>query len=355
MTICLNMIVRDEEALIAQTLRNVCERMPIAYWVICDTGSKDGTREIVRQTMAELGIPGELHEHPWVDFAANRNRALALCAGKGDYVFFFDADDRLEGRMEARELTAGAYSFRMLSENRPVHFTRKLLVRNDGTARWRGVLHEFLDVTGLSVAEIGGDLAVVARSKGVRSRDPEKYRNDALALERAFAAPGDENLKPRYAFYCANSWRNCGEDDRALEWYRRRTGLGGWSDERYLAHLEAGLILERGGDRAGALDHMLAGHDVAPDRAECLYHASRILRHQARFRSALIFAREGIAIPKPVGNRLFVNNAIYDHWLAYELVFLTARTGGNPRALPHYARFLASDAPERDKRTIAAL
>lgn len=355
MSVCLNMIVRDEAAIIADTLRNVCARMPISRWVICDTGSTDGTQAVVTRTMAELGVPGELHQTPWVDFATNRNRALELCAGKGDYVFFFDADDMLLGRVEAADLGAGAYNFRMESENRRIRYFRKLLVRNDGRARWRGVVHEFLDTADLTIADIGGDHAVVSRRKGARSRDPEKYRNDALVLERAFAAPGDEDLKPRYAYYCANSWRDHGDGAKALEWYRRRTGLAGWSEERYLAHMEAGLSLERAGDKAAALDYMLAGHDGTPDRAECLYHAARILRHQGRFCSALIFAKEGVAIPKPAGNRLFVNNAIYDHWLAYELVFLTARTGGDPRRLPHYARFLASDAPEKDKRTIAAL
>lgn len=349
------MIVRDEAAIIAGTLRNVCAHMPISRWVICDTGSTDDTRGIVTRTMAELGVPGELHETPWVDFATNRNRALALCAGKGDYVFFFDADDLLLGHVEAADLGAGAYNFRMESENRRVRYARKLLVCNDGRAHWRGVVHEFLDTAGLTVADIGGDHTVVSRRKGARSRDPEKYRNDALALERAFAAPGDEDLKPRYAYYCANSWRDHGDSEKALEWYHTRTGLTGWSEERYLAHMEAGLACERAGDKAAALDHMLAGHEIAPDRAECLYHASRILRRQARFHSALIFAKEGVAIPKPAGNRLFVNNAIYDYRLAYELIFLTARTGGKPRSLPHYAQFLASNAPEKEKQTIAAL
>ena len=40
-------------------------------------------------------IPGELHEHPWVDFAHNRNKALELAKGKGDYILFIDADEVL--------------------------------------------------------------------------------------------------------------------------------------------------------------------------------------------------------------------------------------------------------------------
>ena len=41
------------------------------------------------------GIPGELHERPWVDFGHNRQEALLLAKGKGDYLLFLDRDERL--------------------------------------------------------------------------------------------------------------------------------------------------------------------------------------------------------------------------------------------------------------------
>lgn len=355
MSICLNMIVRDEAGIIAETLRTLCAGISIDYWVICDTGSTDGTQDIVRATFADLGIPGELHEAPWVNFAHNRNIALDLCRGKAEFVLFFDADDLLLGAPDISRLEADAWNMRMESENRRLRYSRKLLVRNDGRARWRGVVHEFLDTGDMRIADLGGEHAVISRRKGARSQDPGKYRKDALLLEKGFSDPGDEDLKPRYAYYCANSWRDFGDRDKALEWYERRMTLGGWSEERFLAHMEAALICERHGDTALALQRLLEGHDLVPDRAECLYHASRILRYQAKFHSALIFAKEGVSLAKPTGNRLFLNNAIYDYWLDYELLFLTARTGGAPKLSPHYARFLASNAPEKEKRAIAAL
>ena len=36
-TICLNMIVKNEAAIIAQTLDNILEHIPIDYWVIAIT------------------------------------------------------------------------------------------------------------------------------------------------------------------------------------------------------------------------------------------------------------------------------------------------------------------------------
>src|SRR5476651_1672927 len=80
-TICLNMIVKNESQVIEKCLASV--KPLIDYWVIVDTGSDDDTKEKIKAFMQ--GIPGELHEKPWVNFAHNRNEALTLVKNKGDY------------------------------------------------------------------------------------------------------------------------------------------------------------------------------------------------------------------------------------------------------------------------------
>ena len=47
MTLCLNMIVKDESHIIEQTLENICQHFKLDYWVISDTGSSDRTPEII--------------------------------------------------------------------------------------------------------------------------------------------------------------------------------------------------------------------------------------------------------------------------------------------------------------------
>ncbi|MFZ0042772.1 MAG: hypothetical protein WAK93_15790, partial [Solirubrobacteraceae bacterium] len=67
--ICLCMIVKDEAQVIERCLASVKEHL--AYWVICDTGSSDATPELIRRALD--GVPGEVHERPWVDFGHNRS------------------------------------------------------------------------------------------------------------------------------------------------------------------------------------------------------------------------------------------------------------------------------------------
>ena len=64
---------------------------------------------------------------------------------KTDYVLIFDADDRFEGKLELPELTADRYRLRMRNAMGGVVYYRPLLLRNDGTFYWRGVLHEFIE------------------------------------------------------------------------------------------------------------------------------------------------------------------------------------------------------------------
>ena len=98
-TICLNMIVKDEADIILNTLSNIVEKMKIDYWVICDTGSTDNTIELITNFFEEQNIEGELIEDPWKDFAYNRTRALEFAYKKTDFVFIFDADDRIVGNL----------------------------------------------------------------------------------------------------------------------------------------------------------------------------------------------------------------------------------------------------------------
>src|ERR1700733_8930625 len=91
-TICLNMIVKDEAPVIRRCLATV--RPLIDFWVIVDTGSRDGTQAIISEFLRDL--PGELIERPWVDFAHNRSEALAAARDKAHYTLVIDADETLE-------------------------------------------------------------------------------------------------------------------------------------------------------------------------------------------------------------------------------------------------------------------
>src|SRR3989304_7603458 len=93
--ICLNMIVRDEEHVIGETLE--CMSKYIDYYVISDTGSVDKTKEVIKTFFDSKNIKGEIYDDVWKNFGHNRTLALQECVGKSEYIWVIDADDIVIG------------------------------------------------------------------------------------------------------------------------------------------------------------------------------------------------------------------------------------------------------------------
>ena len=331
-TICLNMIVKNESAIIRDTLENIMAHVPLDYYVISDTGSNDNTADIIKQFFDEKGIQGEIHHDEWVNFAHNRNCALQHAQGKTDYVLIFDADDRFEGKFVLpEELTCDRYYLRMANSisGSNVYF-RVLMFRNDGSFYWRGVLHEFIEQRKRTITEqkIFGDYYVISGRFGARSNNPQKYFQDAQVLEKAFNSPEDEDLKDRYAFYTAQSYRDADMYEKAIEWYAIRANLGGWSEEVYYSFLQIALLkIELNASLNEIQNLLLATYEYRPQRAESLYHLARQLRLHDKIKLAYIYASAAVSIPL-TKDILFVNHSVYE-WKAKDELAVSAYWVGN--------------------------
>lgn len=357
-TICLNMIVKNESAIIRDTLENIISHVPLDYYVISDTGSDDNTADIIKQFFDEKGIQGEIHYDEWVNFAHNRNCALQHAQGKTDYVLIFDADDRFEGNFVLpEELTSDRYYFRIANSvtGANVYF-RTLMFRNDGSFYWRGVLHEFVEQRKKTVVEqkIFGDYYVISGRFGARSNNPQKYFQDAQVLEKAFNSPEDEDLKDRYAFYTAQSYRDADMPEKAIEWYAKRANLGGWYEEVYYSLLQIALLkIELNASLNEIQNLLLATYEYRPQRAESLYHLARQLRLHDKIRLAYIYASAAVNIPlnKDI---LFVDHSVYE-WKAKDELAVSAYWVENYQLCHDLCIELLANPtiPESDKQRLA--
>ena len=319
-TICLNMIVKNEAHLIEKTLQNLCDKIDLSYWVICDTGSTDDTTSIIQDFFDKKGIPGELYKDPWIDFGYNRTLAIQGATGKAEYILIFDADDELIGDIQLNSLSKDMYSFKF---GPGVTYYRPLLVKSGIDWKWFGVLHEFLGTKSGTVTtseNLEGDYYVISGRTGGRSLDPEKYKKDAKVLSDAYLAEesNDGPLKARYAFYAAQSYKDSSQPELALEWYIKRTELGSWYEEIYESYLAAGCIAFQLGKDDLGISLLLKGQDIHADRSECYYHLANYYRTKGNHRLAYTFATLAAQIPKPKSG-LFVNYDVYDYLIDFEI------------------------------------
>ncbi len=318
-TVCLNMIVKDEAPVIRRCLESV--RPLIDTWVIVDTGSTDGTQDVIRDVYSDL--PGELHERPWKGFDGSRTEAIELARAGADYLLFIDADDVMEMQPGFRmpKLTLDAY--RVAVHHGPLIHWRPTLVSTRLPWRYVGVLHEYLDCGrqfALGTLE-GFNMLIVGGGGRDRKEDVRaKYLSDAEILQQGLIKEPDN---VRYVFYLAQSWRDAGEREKALEAYDRRAAMGGWGEEVFCAHLCAARLAEElGHPTTEVMERFLRAHESRPSRAEALGELARLGRISRRWSVAYESARQAVRIPRP-SDILFVEFGWYD-WRALDELAVSA-------------------------------
>lgn len=307
-TICLNMIVKDETKVLCRCLASV--KPLIDYWVIVDTGSTDGTQDMIRKFLSD--IPGDLYERPWVDFAHNRNEALELAREQGDYILIIDADGELvfEEGFSLPPLNLDGYS--IINRAHETHFPILQLISSTSAWNWEGVLHEYLACPSAQCATLEG-VHTRVKYEGVRSQDPNKFLKDISVLEKALKEDPD-NI--RYQFYLAQSYRDANQPKEAIAAYTKRVLMEGWGEEVFWSLYQIGHQREKLGD-SDVEESFLTAYQYRPTRAEPLYHLARLKRKNQNYLDAFYYAKIGLDLPYP-SDILFLEHWVYEWGLLME-------------------------------------
>jgi Glycosyl transferase family 2 len=348
--ICLNMIVRNEAHVIRENLDAVAPY--INSWVIVDTGSNDGTQDLIRDHMARLDIPGELHERPWRNFGENRTEALALAQGHGDYIWVIDADDMIVGTPDFTELSADAYLLHYRWADDTI-FWRPQLFRDGLRWRYEGLVHENpVGEPGYTSVRLEGEYHIEARSLGGRSQDPQKHVRDRdLLLAEVERNPEDA----RALLHLARNYFDLGDFVNARKWCARLVEMGGSTEGTYHAMLLlAESMAQLDTPWPDVQDAYLRAWEFRPTRAEPLYAIAQRHRVEARYPLGYLFAERAAKIPLPEDDALIARAAIYDWCATDEQAICASWIGKHAEAFTLCRRLLArTDIPDDDRRRIA--
>lgn len=312
--ICLNMIVKNESAVIKRSLSSV---LPIIdYWVIVDTGSTDDTQKVITDFMKEKNIPGELIEKPWVNFAHNRNEALQLAKGKSEYILFLDADDYYEFDPDFKFMSLDKDYYYIPIHYGTIEYSRILLIRQGIDWNWVGALHEVLvPKTSYTFANLR-NIKCIPTGNGDRSKNEQKYAQDAQILEQELEK--DPN-STRNRFYLAQSYYDAKNYPKALENYEKRIAMGGWDEEVFFSMYRIGLLQE---DLKMQHSTIIASYNRAyqyrNSRVEPLYRLASLENRAKNFEKAYEIGKIALTIPASK-DILFVEKWTYDYGVALEL------------------------------------
>ncbi|MGW7361895.1 glycosyltransferase [Streptomyces sp. NPDC054841] len=336
------MIVKNESGVIERCLASV--RDLITTWVISDTGSTDGTQELIRKTLR--GIPGELHEEPWVNFGHNRSLNISHARGKADYLLLVDADLEIRQDGPLPPLTAASY---MLRHEGNLEYRIKRLVRGDLAWRYEGVTHEYLTTDEPADQANLDALVIVDHADGGSRHD--KFERDARLLSAELERDPDN---PRTVFYLAQTMRDMGRAEEAIPLYERRAKMGAWPEEVYYAQLQAGILKAETGDWPGGMDALVQAWEMRPQRLEACYELASRLRVMRRYRAAYAFVCAGLNRPAP-NDLLFVSPWVYRWGMLFEFSIIAYWVGDWPGSYQACDRLLAMpDLPEaRREQTLA--
>jgi len=341
-TICLNMIVKNEGHIIADTLRKLCDKIKFNYWVICDTGSTDNTIDVVQNFFKNENIEGEIFMNEWKDFAYNRTMALKNAYNKTDYLFLFDADDEIIGNfVMPQPLIYDEYRFQFGKEDNYNWFSRTLLINNRKRWKFVGVLHEFLVPYNFksTIYFIDGNYCVnfnsVIGGRSINIDIKDKYLKDAKILEKAYydALEKNDDIYCRYAFYCANSYGECNRNDLAIEWYLKRLShSGGFQQELYVSCLRLYECYAELGMMEIAYSYCVKSLDYDNERVEGLYHLIHYYfirnddENAYQYYLSMKNFIENKYLTLQYQDKLFINNNVLDFYLPYIMITVAHKT-----------------------------
>jgi glycosyltransferase involved in cell wall biosynthesis len=336
-TICLVMMVKNEGAVVERCLASV--RGILSHWVVCDTGSTDGTAEVVRSALK--GIPGELHSTPWVDFAWNRTQAIRLARDKADYHLVLDADMTLNVHSEFRDkLTADSYYLRYEGD---LDYFDPRLVSDRHDWRYLGVTHEYIaSETDRSWKKLPHLSITHHCDGGMRGG---KFQRDIELLQEALKR---EPQNARHVFYLAQSYRDMGLLFQAFECYARRAAMGGWDEEVWYSLYQVARLLHLAEmPWSNVSSAYTAAWRFRPSRIEPMFHVAKHHREIGDYGAGMELGRQLLERPYP-DDLLFIERSIYEFLLPIEYALCCQGTGRLKEATRAYEGVLTvANLPEK--------
>ena len=333
--LALNFICKDESHVIGKMLES-CKSITDLI-VVNDTGSTDGTQDIIRKFGEDNNIPTYVFERPFDDFEKSRNHSIQrlkeVVAELGwdankVHGYWFDCDETLiiDPKFDKNQFTKDLYMINTYIGQ--MKYTRNTFFKVSKPFRWYGPIHEFIvcdeqNITSGLAEKIHVDVQMTGNSW--QGDIPTKYKNHAFVLEKYI----DVNRQdPRWIFYTAQSYHdsasipdNKEENEerlrRSLKYYKERVSRpDGYPEELFYAQYRIGTIMRSLEDPWNLVhQECLKAYNMDPIRGESIKTIIDYYLQVNEWNMAYLytkFAKVNFHGKNPYPTRLlFVDEALY--------------------------------------------
>jgi glycosyltransferase involved in cell wall biosynthesis len=234
--------------------------------VFTDTGSTDGTQDLIRKWGEDNNIPAYVFDRPFDNFENSRNHALEMARKMAEekgwkkeetYTHWLDCDETLvvDKKMFNKQKTdKDLYMINTFIGS--MKYTRNTFLKMSVNGKWYGPVHEFIHVEGTNLTSglIEGlhvDVKMIGASW--KGNIADKYKKHSALLEDYI---DNKDRAARWVFYTAQSYHdsaslpdNKEENEerlrRSMKYYQERVNrLDGYEEERFYAQFRIGTIMK---------------------------------------------------------------------------------------------------------------
>jgi len=323
-SICLNMIVKNESKIIARMLASVSPY--VDSYCICDTGSTDNTEQVIHDYFQSLQppIPGVVVHEPFQDFEYNRSFALKACEGrqKADYILLLDADMIFWTSFSPEEfhsfIERSNKDFYFIMQGSDTFYYKNVrMVRNNRGVCYKGVTHEYVHTPDNFCSDLFDMRKVFIKDIGDGGCKSDKFERDIRLLKKGLEdKPNDQ----RYTFYLANSYYCLLRFEEAIPIYKKRAELGGFGEEVWYSLFRIGECYRHMGDIPNSVHWYMNAYQYSDYRIENIYEVVKMFREKGQNRLAKMYyeVAKKICDEQPHNDHLFMQKDIYEFRLDYE-------------------------------------
>jgi hypothetical protein len=251
------MMCKNESAVIRETLRSV--KPYIDCYSIMDTGSTDDTKAIIHDEMK--GIPGTVWNREWKGWDKSRTECIELAKRQGaDFLFILDADEKVLGGTLPNLQTDCSYWVTIKYGDTGMIYSRLNILSTKHNWHYVGVTHEYLTPEPDAPVAVQTDIIILTRVKD----KTEAIKEDIRLLTEDFAK---DPTNSRTIFYLAQSYKDAGEPEKAINLYKLRSQMGGWDEEVYISLLRVAQLKCHRRPFPEVANAFIEAHQFRPSRA----------------------------------------------------------------------------------------